>query len=271
MTKRIAIYGKGGIGKSTIASNIAAYAACINKSVLQIGCDPKHDSTLLLLGKQQDTILSKINNLNDCTYEKILQTSKYGVDCVEIGGPPPGVGCAGRGIIKGMDIIEQLNVLNKKNYDLIIYDVLGDVVCGGFFEPVKNNRIEEIYIVSSGEFNSLFAANNICSGYNNCKLHSRGITLAGIIGNYRNAYDEAAILKEFCKQVGIPLVAELNRDNSIEEATRKGIPFVLEDTTTNSSLCIANIFRFIEKPSEQDIEPTPLSLYELRKIINGVI
>jgi len=263
---KIAVYGKGGIGKSTISSNISIYMAKANKSVLQIGCDPKHDSTLLLLKNDLEPILNVITQKENYDKNDLYVVGKYGIDCVEIGGPAPGVGCAGRGIIKGLEVLNEFHIMDKK-YDLVLYDVLGDVVCGGFFEPVKKDRVQEIYIVSSGEFNSLFAANNICKGYLNCRLYDKNVKIAGIIGNYRNIPNESNIVSEFCKRVNLPLIAEIQRDNDIEKNTSKGIPFVEASPNSDSTKQIEKICNTIEKLDKPFLIPTPLNLNELRTII----
>ncbi len=219
---RIAIYGKGGIGKSTIAANISALLCKNGHSVLQIGCDPKHDSTLMLLNEEPKTILSGLGSLDKMKLSEYLKSSQHGIDCIEIGGPEPGVGCAGRGIVKGLEIIRKLGVYQKE-YDYILYDILGDVVCGGFFEPLKNGSVDQMYIVTSGEFNSLFAANNLCKGYINCRLQTKGVKLGGIIANCRGIDQEETLIKRFCEMTNIPLVALIPRDNRIERCTFEGV------------------------------------------------
>ena len=218
----IAIYGKGGIGKSTIASCVSVFLATKGKKVLQVGCDPKHDSTLILLGKKRiKTIIEAIDS-DDCLEDDIVVEGVHGIDCVEIGGPMPGVECAGRGIITGLSRLEEIKKYKSRNYDHIIYDVLGDVVCGGFFEPLKRKKVDKMYIVTSGEFNSIFAANNLCKGYCNCNLANKQIVLAGVIGNCRGIPNEEQIISEFCKRVNIPLVSIIPRNHVIEECTIAG-------------------------------------------------
>ncbi len=152
MKQEIAIYGKGGIGKSTLSANLSAALADSGKRVLQIGCDPKHDSTRLLLnGRKINTILDyiKITGALDYKKEDILFQGYHGIGCVEAGGPEPGVGCAGRGIITSFELLEQFKI--KEDYDLILYDVLGDVVCGGFAVPIRREYADTIFLVTSGE------------------------------------------------------------------------------------------------------------------------
>lgn len=260
---RIAIYGKGGIGKSTITSNISSMLGKNGNSILQIGCDPKHDSTLLLLNKEANTVLSAINNLQ-ISKDLLVESGFNNVDCVEIGGPAPGVGCAGRGIIKGLEIIKRAGVL-EKNYDYIFYDILGDVVCGGFFEPLKGNYVDKMYIVSSGEFNSLFAANNLCKGYVNCKLGEKNVVLGGIIGNCRGIEMEEQLLKEYCKKINVPLVAMIPRDNRIEKSTFKRIP-IASTEYKDLQVHFEKIIESIKNPNAGTTTPSFLDLNELREL-----
>lgn len=164
--RRIAIYGKGGIGKSTISSNISTALAERGLKVIQIGCDPKADSTKSLTGYSIPTVLDTIRKNDNIELSDVVVKSACGVLCVECGGPSPGVGCAGRGIIKAFEKLEELNVVEHYKPDLILYDVLGDVVCGGFAMPIRNGYARDIFIVTSGEMMSLYAANNIACAVN---------------------------------------------------------------------------------------------------------
>ncbi|MGM9570730.1 MAG: AAA family ATPase, partial [bacterium] len=183
--KKIAFYGKGGIGKSTTASNVSAALTKLGQAVCQIGCDPKNDSTRLLLGRVcRETVLEQVKKYGeDLKKEQVLHIGFGGVKCIEAGGPEPGVGCAGRGIIVALEKINELKIIAEN--ELVLYDVLGDVVCGGFAVPIREGYATDIYIVSSGELMSLYAANNIAKGIK--RFASRGkVRLAGIIGNSRN-------------------------------------------------------------------------------------
>jgi nitrogenase iron protein len=217
----IAIYGKGGIGKSTIAANISAALGRGGKRVLQIGCDPKHDSTRLLLrGKRVTTVLDYVKDTapDKCRLSDIVHTGAFGVDCVEAGGPEPGVGCAGRGILTTFELLDRLGI-RENRYDAIIYDVLGDVVCGGFAVPIRRDYAEKVYIVTSGEFMSLYAANNILRGIRN--YDQAGNRAGGIIFNSRGA-EEEEMVRRFCGAVSLPLIASIKRDPLFAGAEQRG-------------------------------------------------
>lgn len=210
-TKKIAIYGKGGIGKSTIVSNIAA-AHSEDKNVLVIGCDPKADTTRTLVGERIPTILNVLKNKKDASTGDIIFKGYGNVKCVESGGPEPGVGCAGRGVIVAMNLLERLGVF-KEDIDLTIYDVLGDVVCGGFAVPLRENFADEVYIVTSGEYMALYAANNICKGIK--KLNGN---LGGVICNCRGIDNELEIVEEFARRVKSRVIGVIPRSEMVQKS-----------------------------------------------------
>ena len=195
--RKLAIYGKGGIGKSTTTSNLSAALSMLGLKVMQIGCDPKADSTKNLMGGNFiPTVLEVMNKKGDnITLEDIVFEGFNGVLCVEAGGPTPGVGCAGRGIIAAFEKLAELNAFEVYQPDIVIYDVLGDVVCGGFSMPIRNGYADEVYIVTSGEMMSMYAASNISTAVNQFK--NRGYaSLKGLILNAKNVENEYELVQK---------------------------------------------------------------------------
>ncbi len=218
----LAVYGKGGIGKSTVSANLSAALAMAGQKVLQIGCDPKHDSTRLLMhGELIPTVLDYLRTVNaaEAGVEEVLRTGACGIGCIEAGGPQPGVGCAGRGIITAFEFLDRHRV--KAPYDQVIYDVLGDVVCGGFAVPVRREYADAIFLVTSGEYMAIYAANNILRGIRNFDgdEHRR---VAGIIFNRRNLTDEEGRVTRFAEAAGLPIAAELPRSPGFARAEEHG-------------------------------------------------
>ena len=216
--RQIAIYGKGGIGKSTTTQNLTAGLVELGQKVMVVGCDPKADSTRLLLGGlAQKTVLDTLRTEgDDVQLDKILREGFGGTRCVESGGPEPGVGCAGRGIITSIGLLEQLGAYTD-DLDFVFYDVLGDVVCGGFAMPIREGKAQEIYIVASGEMMALYAANNISKGIAKY-ARSGGVRLGGIICNSRNVDRELDLLREFSSELGTQLLYFVPRDNLVQRA-----------------------------------------------------
>ncbi len=216
--RQIAIYGKGGIGKSTTTQNLTAGLCEHGKKVMVVGCDPKADSTRLLLGGlAQKTVLDTIRDEGeDIELDRILKTGFGGTKCVESGGPEPGVGCAGRGIITSINMLENLGAYTE-DLDYVFYDVLGDVVCGGFAMPIREGKAKEIYIVASGEMMALYAANNISKGIQRY-ARTGGVRLGGIICNSRNVDRELDLLRAFAKELGTKLLYFVPRDNIVQHA-----------------------------------------------------
>ncbi|MBO6007633.1 MAG: nitrogenase iron protein [Lachnospiraceae bacterium] len=218
--RQIAIYGKGGIGKSTTTQNLTAGLAERGKKVMVVGCDPKADSTRLLLGGlAQKTVLDtvRVQGEDDIELDTIMKVGFGGTLCVESGGPEPGVGCAGRGIITSISTLENLGAYEEEDLDFVFYDVLGDVVCGGFAMPIREGKAKEIYIVASGEMMALYAANNIAKGISRY-AQSGGVRLGGIICNSRNVDNEKPLLEAFAKELNTKLVYFIPRNNIVQHA-----------------------------------------------------
>lgn len=216
--RQIAIYGKGGIGKSTTTQNLTAGLTEHGKKVMVVGCDPKADSTRLLLGGlAQKTVLDTIRDEGeDVDLDRIMKEGFGGTRCVESGGPEPGVGCAGRGIITSINMLENLDAYTD-DLDFVFYDVLGDVVCGGFAMPIREGKAKEIYIVASGEMMALYAANNISKGIARY-AKTGGVRLGGIICNSRMVDREQDLLRAFAKELGTQLLYFVPRDNIVQHA-----------------------------------------------------
>ena len=220
---KIAIYGKGGIGKSTITSNLAAAFAKLGKTVLQIGCDPKADSTINLL--DGETIIPVMNFLREYgrnpELDEIVKKGVFGIYCIETGGPTPGIGCAGRGIVATFNLLEELSIFEHIKPDIVLYDVLGDVVCGGFAAPIREGYADDILIVTSGEKMALYAANNIKTAIDNFQDRGYG-KVKGIIFNRRDVLDEENKVRRLAEESNIPIIADIPRSNEILEWEDQG-------------------------------------------------
>lgn len=238
--RKFAIYGKGGIGKSTTTANVSAALASIGKKVVQIGCDPKADSTLNLLhGEPVMPVMDYYRQYTEGPdFDHIGREGYGGVFCIDTGGPTPGLGCAGRGIIATFDLIDELEVFEKVSPDVVMYDVLGDVVCGGFSAPIRDGYADEIFIVTSGEKMALYAAANIFKAVENFK--SRGYAqVKGLILNRRNVDDEYETVKAFADEHGLPIVADIPRSKEIQYYENKGMTVVEGDP----ELPVSRIYR----------------------------
>lgn len=230
---KIAIYGKGGIGKSTVTSNLAAAFASMGKRVIQIGCDPKADSTINLLGGQPlRPVMNYLReeNRDPETLEDISKVGFGGVLCIETGGPTPGLGCAGRGIIATFHLLDDLRLFETWQPDVVLYDVLGDVVCGGFAAPIREGFAEKVLIVTSGEKMALYAANNINSAVKNFEERSYA-KVFGIVLNHRNVDRETEKVQAFADQAGLTIVGEIPRSQEIIDYEDMGKTVIEGDPT----------------------------------------
>ena len=220
---KIALYGKGGIGKSTTAANLSMALSEMGYRVMQVGCDPKADSTGALCGGQKiTTVLDAIREKGDAVeLSDIVTVGDGGVICLEAGGPTPGVGCAGRGIITAFEKMEKLGAFETYHPDVVIYDVLGDVVCGGFAMPIRNGYARNVFVVTSGEKMAIYAAGNIAIAVDNFK--ARGYArLRGVILNCRNVDQELERVEKFADDIDSKIVSVIPRDPLVQQAETLG-------------------------------------------------
>ena len=266
--RKIAIYGKGGIGKSTTTQNTVAGLAEMGKKVMVVGCDPKADSTRLLLhGLAQKTVLDTLREEGeDVDLDDILKEGFGGTMCTESGGPEPGVGCAGRGIITSINLLEQLGAYEEeKHLDYVFYDVLGDVVCGGFAMPIRDGKAEEIYIVVSGEMMAMYAANNICKGI--VKFAESGVVrLGGLICNSRKTDREQDLIEALASKLGTKMIHFVPRDNVVQRAEINRKTVIDFEPTAGQADEYRNLANAIEN-NKDFVIPTPLSIEELEKLL----
>jgi len=268
MTRKIAIYGKGGIGKSTTTQNTAAAMAYFHdKRIFIHGCDPKADSTRLILGgKPQDTLMDVLREegAENVTNDKVIKVGFKGIHCVESGGPEPGVGCAGRGVITAIDLMET-NGAYTPDLDFVFFDVLGDIVCGGFAMPIRDGKAQEVYIVASGEMMAVYAANNICKGLVKYAKQS-GVRLGGIICNSRKVDREREFLDEFTAAIGTQMIHFLPRDNIVQKAEFNKTTVTEYDPNENQAQEYSTLGRKIID-NKTCVIPKPLTMDELEKMV----
>jgi nitrogenase iron protein NifH len=264
--RQVAIYGKGGIGKSTTTQNLNAGLGEMGKKIMIVGCDPKADSTRLILGGlAQDTVLDTLREEgDDIDLEQVLKKGAFDIRCVESGGPEPGVGCAGRGIITSITLLERLGAYTP-DLDYVFYDVLGDVVCGGFAMPIREGKAQEIYIVCSGEMMALYAANNISKGIRKY-ASTGGVRLGGLICNSRNVDGEADLVSSVAKELGTQMIHFVPRDNMVQKAEINKKTVIQYDPN-----CVqANEYRVLAQKIDQNdmfVVPTPMTQDRLESLL----
>ncbi len=264
--RQLAIYGKGGIGKSTTTQNLTAGLAEMGKQIMIVGCDPKADSTRLVLGGlAQRTVLDTLREEgDDIDLDQIMKTGYGNIRGVESGGPEPGVGCAGRGIITSINLLEQLGAYTD-DLDYVFYDVLGDVVCGGFAMPIREGKAQEIYIVCSGEMMALYAANNISKGI--LKYASTGgVRLGGLICNSRKVDGEQGLVEAVAAKIGTQMIHFVPRDNAVQRAEinkKTVIDYSPEEPQADEYRTLA---RKVDE-NQMLVVPKPMKIDELEAIL----
>jgi len=266
--RQCAIYGKGGIGKSTTTQNLVAGLAELGKKVMIVGCDPKADSTRLILhSKAQNTIMemaAEAGTVEDLELEDVLKTGYSNIKCVESGGPEPGVGCAGRGVITAINFLEEEGAY-EEDLDFVFYDVLGDVVCGGFAMPIRENKAQEIYIVVSGEMMAMYAANNISKGIVKY-ANSGGVRLGGLICNSRNTDREDELIEALAAKLGTQMIHFVPRDNVVQRAEIRRMTVIEYDPSAKQADEYRNLARKIID-NKKLVIPTPCTMDELEELL----
>jgi nitrogenase iron protein NifH len=263
--KQIAIYGKGGIGKSTTTSNLSAALSDMGYKVMQFGCDPKADSTNTLRdGTYIPTVLELLRDRGKVDAHEAIFEGYNGIYCVEAGGPSPGVGCAGRGIITAVQLLKQQKVFDELDLDYVIYDVLGDVVCGGFAVPIREGIAEHVFTVSSSDFMAIYAANNLFKGIQKYS-NSGGALLGGVIANsvaFDSGY-QRAIIDDFVSRTGTQVMQYIPRSITVTQSELNGKTTI--EAAGNSAQ--AKIYRALAQRIDDHTEsktPNPLGLQDLR-------
>jgi len=266
--RKVAIYGKGGIGKSTTTQNTVAGLVELGKKVMVVGCDPKADSTRLMLGglAQKSVLDTMREEGEDVELDDVLKPGYSGVMCVESGGPEPGVGCAGRGIITAINLLESLGAYEEEHeLDYAFYDVLGDVVCGGFAMPMREGKAKEIYIVVSGEMMAMYAANNISKGIVKF-AESGGIRLGGLICNSRAVDREQDLIENFAKELGTQMIYFVPRDNMVQKAEIHRKTVIEFDPEAEQAQHYRNLAKAIDK-NKMHVIPKPMPIERLEELL----
>ena len=254
--------------RSTTTQNLVAGLAELGKKVMIVGCDPKADSTRLILhSKAQNTIMemaAEAGTVEDLELEDVLKTGYGEIKCVESGGPEPGVGCAGRGVITAINFLEEEGAY-EEDLDFVFYDVLGDVVCGGFAMPIRENKAQEIYIVVSGEMMAMYAANNISKGIVKY-ANSGGVRLAGLICNSRNTDREDELIMALASRLNTTMIHFVPRDNAVQRAEIRRMTVIEYDPTHKQADEYRTLAKKVIENTNLNI-PTPITMDELEDLL----
>ena len=261
--KQIAIYGKGGIGKSTTSSNISAALSTMGYKVMQFGCDPKSDSTNTLRGGEYiPTVLDTLRDKGSVKASEVIFEGFNGIYCVEAGGPQPGVGCAGRGIIAAVDLFKQRHVFEELDLDIVIYDVLGDVVCGGFAMPIREGIAKHVFTVSSSDFMSMYASNNLFKGIERYSK-AGGALLGGVIANSINNDMQKELIDDFVARTETQVMAYVPRSMTVTKAELAGMTTIEADPTSEQAAVYRALAERLANHTESKT-PKPMGTNEMR-------
>ncbi|MDI7266903.1 MAG: ArsA-related P-loop ATPase [Myxococcota bacterium] len=268
---RIAIYGKGGVGKSVVATGLSVVLAKRGRSVLHVGCDPKHDSAVRLLppGARLRTVMEVLGDApGGATQERIVHEGRLGIHCCESGGPQPGLGCGGRGVARMLEYMEETGLLEPGRYDAVVFDVLGDVVCGGFAAPLRLGFADRVVIVTSEEPMALYAANNISRAVT--AYHDNGVVLAGLVANLRGPDARRDKIREFAKRLSTRVLVTIPRDPKILESERRRRTVVEHAPGGPSARAFGTLAAAIEKLEKRRcVLPTPMEDEEFYRFIDS--
>ncbi len=260
---QLAIYGKGGIGKSTTTSNLTAALSKLGFKVMQFGCDPKSDSTNTLRnGTYIPTVLDTLREKSTVNAHDVIFEGFNGVYCVEAGGPAPGVGCAGRGIITAVELFKQQNIFEELDLDFVIYDVLGDVVCGGFAVPIREGIAEHVFTVSSADFMSIYAANNLFRGIQKYS-NAGGALLGGVIANSINVPYAREIIDDFVDRTKTQVVEYIPRSVTVTQCELQGKTTIEAAPDSQQAKIYLSLAEKISRHTDSKT-PEPLGVQELR-------
>jgi nitrogenase iron protein NifH len=266
--EKIVFLGKGGIGKSTILSNLSTIYAQLGRRVLFVGCDPKRDATMLLTSRIDiPTVVDQLILRNEVRAQDVLLRGRSGIDCIEAGGPEPGVGCAGRGIARMLEFFKETDLFAERRYDTVLFDLLGDIVCGGFATPLRRGFGQKVFIVVSDELMSLYAANNIARAVLNCAPN--GVVLGGLVANLKDASADEKMIARFAGLLGTKVVATFRRDPLLRKAEFKRLTIAEYAPRSATTATLRRLARAILKIDPRKLRPpTPLddrSFYDLSR------
>ena len=263
VTKQIAIYGKGGIGKSTTTSNISAALVDAGYKVMQFGCDPKSDSTNTLRGGEYiPSVLDLLRENNRVDAHDAVFRGFGGIYCVEAGGPQPGVGCAGRGIITAVELLKQQNIFDELDLDYVIYDVLGDLVCGGFAIPIREGIAQHVFTVTSADFMAIYAANNLFKGIQKYS-NAGGALLGGVIANSINSKFQREIVDDFVTKTQTQVVEYVPRSITVTQSELQGKTTIEANPKSEQAAIYRRLADKIARHVDSKV-PAPLNPQELR-------